>query len=176
MATSDDPGAGGSAAGDRADDADDAVRLAAYAESLADGVDAALAGWVEAQVATIMVAWSGEVPDEVREEARRAGRAARDELGPEVRALLRLDIDDQRTNPMSILRTAAAYPTVVLRAVGVPPVERDRDAEAHFPDDDYDLVPTRFADLDPSLHDAGLRWGAAKAHVHLQRRRREGRR
>jgi hypothetical protein len=158
------------------DDPDDAARLAQYATDLADGIDAALPGWVEAQVARIMVAWSGEVPDAVREEGGRAGRAARDELGPQVRALLALDIDEQRTNPMTILRTAAAYPTAVLRSTGVPPVERDANAEAQFPDDDYDLVPTRFADLDPSLHDAGLLWGAAKAHVHLQRRRREGRR
>ena len=152
--------------------AEDEQRLAGYATALADGIEAALPGWVEAQVARIMVAWTGAVPDEVRAEAGRAGAAARDELGPQVRALLALDIDDQRTNPMSIVRSAAAYPTAVLRAAGVPGIERDADAEAQFPDDDYDLVPTRFADLDPGLHDAGLHWGAAKAHVHLQRRRR----
>lgn len=160
----------------RDDDADDAARLAGYSTALVEGIEAALPGWVEAQVARIMVAWSGEVPDAVRAEAVRAGQAARDELGPQVRALLALDIDDQRTNPMSVVRTAAAYPTAVLRSVGVPPIERDASAEAQFPDDDYDLVPTRFADLDPALHDAGLHWGAAKAHIHLQRRRREGRR
>jgi hypothetical protein len=158
------------------DEPSDDDRLAAYAAALADGIEAALPGWVEAQVARIMVAWSGAVPDDVRAEAGRAGRAARDELGPQVRALLALDIDDQRSNPMTIVRTAAAYPTAVLRSVGVPPVERDASAAAQFPDDDYDLVPTRFADLDPALHEPGLHWGAAKAHVHLQRRRREGRR
>lgn len=158
------------------DVAQDERKLAEYATVLADGIERALPGWVEAQVARIMEAWSGAVPTEVREEAARAGTAARDELGPQVRALLLLDIDEQRANPMSILRTAAAYPTAVLRAAGVPPIERDADAEAHFPDDDYDLVPTRFADLDPALHEPGLHWGAAKAHVHLQRRRSEGRR
>jgi hypothetical protein len=158
------------------DDADDAARLAQYAADLVHGIEEALPGWVEAQVARIMVAWSGEVPTAVRDEAGRAGRAARDELGPQIRALLALDIDDQRTNPMAFVRSAAAYPTAVLRSAGVPPVERDATAEAQFPDDDYDLVPTRFADLDPSLHEAGLLWGAAKAHVHLRRRRGEGRR
>jgi hypothetical protein len=38
----------------------------------------------------------------------------------------------------------------------------------------YDLSPAAFADLDPSLREPGLTWGAAKAHVHLARRRREG--
>jgi len=172
MATPDD-GEPEPAPGDLASDDE---RLAAYADALADGIEAALPGWVEAQVARIMSAWSGAVPDDVRAEAGRAGRAAREELGPQVRALLALDIDEQRSNPMTIVRTAAAYPTAVLRSVGVPPVERDASAEAQFPDDDYDLVPTRFADLDPALHEPGLHWGAAKAHVHLQRRKREGRR
>ena len=158
------------------DDADDAARLVQYSADLVAGIEAALPRWVDAQVVRIMLAWSGEVPAAVRDEAGRAGRAARDELGPQVRALLALDIDEQRSNPMTIVRRAAAYPTAVLRSVGVPPVERDSSAEAQFPDDDYDLVPTRFADLDPSLHEAGLLWGAAKAHIHLQRRRREGRR
>jgi len=171
MARPDDP------TGDGPDAAlSDDERLAAYADELADGIDAALPGWVEAQVRRIMLAWSGGFPDDVRAEAGRAGIAARDELGPRVRALLALDIDEQRSNPMTILRTAAAYPTAVLRSVGVPPVQRDSSAEAQFPDDDYDLVPTRFADLDPALHEPGLHWGAAKAHVHLQRRRAEGRR
>jgi hypothetical protein len=40
----------------------------------------------------------------------------------------------------------------------------------------YDLTPASFADVDPALHEPGLVWGAAKAHVHLARRRREGRR
>ena len=40
-----------------------------------------------------------------------------------------------------------------------------------FPDDDYDLSPATFADIDESLHEPGLVWGAAKAHVVLTRRR-----
>jgi hypothetical protein len=45
-----------------------------------------------------------------------------------------------------------------------------------FPDDVYDLTPASFADVDPALHEPGLVWGAAKAHVHLARRRRQGKR
>ena len=37
----------------------------------------------------------------------------------------------------------------------------------NFPDDVYDLSPATFADVDPALHEPGLVWGAAKAHVHL---------
>ncbi len=53
----------------------------------------------------------------------------------------------------------------MLRTAGVPPVVRDTQAEAQFPDDDYDLTPTKFADLDPALHEPSLAWGAAKAFV-----------
>ena len=47
---------------------------------------------------------------------------------------------------------------------------------AMFPDDLYDLTPGSFRDLDPALHEPGLEWGAAKAHVHLARRRAAGQR
>jgi len=68
------------------------------------------------------------------------------------------------------------HPTAVLAAAGVPTVRRDRVAERLLPDDVYDLAPAAFADVAPELHEPGLVWGAAKAHVVLARRRREGRR
>jgi hypothetical protein len=68
-------------------------------------------------------------------------------------------------NPLAIVREAVAHPTAVLARAGVPPVVRDEHAEQLFPDDAYDLTPGAFADLDPALHEPGLVWGAAKAHV-----------
>ena len=64
----------------------------------------------------------------------------------------------------------------MLAQVGARPVPRDEFRERSFPDDVYDLVPGSFADVDAGLHEPGLVWGAAKAHVHLARRRREGKR
>jgi hypothetical protein len=163
-------------------DPDDAIRLQAYAMGLAEGIDAALPRWVERSVARVHEAWvndgagRAEDADRVRDMARDAGVRARDEIGPQVRELLARDIDEQRGNPLALVRRAVRFPTAVLRDVGVPPVARDAQAEAHFPDDVYDLTPASFADLDPSLHEPGLLWGAAKAHVHLRRRRAEGQR
>ena len=48
---------------------------------------------------------------------------------------------------------------------------RDASAVRHFPDDEYDLVICSYADIHPSLAEPGIVWGAAKAHVHLARRR-----
>lgn len=105
-----------------------------------------------------------------------AGELARVEVCGRLRDLLETDIEDQTASPLQILRTAVTYPTAVLRHAGVPPVERDEFARRGFPGDDYDLTPSSFADIDPSLREPGIRWGAAKAHVHLARRRAEGRR
>ena len=104
-----------------------------------------------------------------------AGQAVVEVEGP-LRELLAQDPDEQRTNPLAIVRGAVRHPTAVLRAAGVPPAERDPHAERLFPDDDYDLTPGAFVDLDPTVHEPGLTWGAAKAHVILARRRAEGRR
>ena len=142
------------------------------ASALADGVEQALPGWVERSVARLVEAWTGAPPSaEVRAAAAAAGARARDEIGPQVRALVMADVDEQRTTPLTIVRTAVAYPAGVLRAAGVPPVERDEFAERSLPDDDYDLTPAALADLDPSgpLGDLGLQWGAAKAWEHKRR-------
>jgi hypothetical protein len=156
-------------------DADES-RLAGYAAVLADGIEHALPGWVIRSVERIARAWRGEDAPDLRAAAEAAGARARDEVGPAVRALLATDVDRQWTNPLDLVRRAVRYPTSVLREAGVPPVVRDEHAERIFPDDVYDLAPGSFADLDPALREPGLIWGAAKAHVVLGRRRREGRR
>jgi len=143
--------------------------LEEQARALADGIDAALPRWVERSVERLLVAYSGSADPAAMASAREAGEAARADVGGRVLALLDTDIDDQRTNPLTILRQAVRYPTEVLRAAGVPPMRRDRFAEERFPDDDYDLTPVSFADIDPALLDAGLAWGAAKAWLHKQR-------
>lgn len=140
-------------------------RLGELASALADGVDAALPAWVETCVRHRLVAWSGRADDATMEAARSAGAQARADVGGRVRALLAMDPDEQWTNPLAIVRSGVSYPTGVLRAAGVPAVVRDPLAEEQFPDDDYDLTPTRFSDLDEELFDVSIAWGAAKAFV-----------
>lgn len=145
-------------------------------DDLVAAVDAALAPWVERSVRRVADAWQpGAGAGLVRAAAVAGGEATR-VVGGRVRALLALDVDDQPTGPLAVLRTAVEYPTVVLHEAGVPPVARDDFATATFPDDPYDLTPGSFRDLDESVHEPGLRWGAAKAHRVLARRRAEGRR
>jgi hypothetical protein len=151
----------------------DEATLGRYAAELADAVERALPTWVERSVER---RFPGAVPDDVRQRARDAGRAAAAEVGTEVRDLLALDIDVQWTNPLALLRSAVRFPAAVLSGAGVPPPHRDVEAERLHPGDVYDLTPAAFADIAPELHEPGLVWGAAKAHVHLARRRAEGKR
>ena len=144
--------------------------LAAYAEALADGVERALPGWVAAAVARRL---PPDQREQRRDEITAAARAAAADVGGRVRELLLLDIDEQWTNPLSLIRSAIRYPNEILAAAGLPEVDRDGQSVRFQPDDVYDLAPASFADLAPELHDLGISWGAAKAHVHLRRRRRE---
>ncbi len=146
---------------------DDEEKLNEYAATLADAVEASLESWVVAQVAKF---WIEGPPDTIQQAAEEAGRAAVQDLAPKLRALLELDIEEQWTNPLAILRTAIDYPMAILRTAGVPPVQRDSTAEQFHPTDVYDITPGGFAAFGPEVGDAGLRWGAAKAHVHLRRR------
>ncbi|MGH1494005.1 MAG: hypothetical protein ACRBK7_32215 [Acidimicrobiales bacterium] len=148
--------------------------LALYATALADGVEEALPGWVAAAVVRRL---SGDLPDGLPENFEdrviSAGREAATDVGGRVRELLALDVDEQWTNPLTLIRTAIRYPNELLREIGVPTVSRDEQAQRFYPDDVFDLIPASFAELGPAVHDLGLSWGAAKAHVHLRRRREE---
>lgn len=158
------------------DDPADAAALAEYAAALGEGIETAIPGWVEGSVRRVLAAQGVAVTEETAMAAARAGTRARDDGAPRVRAVLEADVDDQAGNPLAVLRTLVRYPTDVLRSAGARPVARDEFASRNFPDDVYDLSPATFADVDPGLHEPGLVWGAAKAHVHLARRRREGKR
>lgn len=150
---------------------DDEAALAAHAAALAAGIEAALPGWVVRCVVERADAWQPGLGARLRPAAVAAGHDAAAVVGPKVRALLALDVDAQATGPLALVREAVVHPTAVLAAAGVPDVVRDEFAERAFPSDRYDLAPAAFADLDPSLHEPGLVWGAAKAHVVLRRRR-----
>jgi hypothetical protein len=154
------------------DDPHDLAALERYATGLVDAVDAALPGWVERSVVRVLSVQGLLLDEDGRRRLGTAAAAARAEGAERLRALVALDIDEQRSNPLAVLRSLVRHPAEVLQAAGAHPVVRDEFSRRSFPDDDYDLAPAAFTDVDPSLHEPGLLWGAAKAHVHLARRRR----
>lgn len=142
--------------------------LTAAGAVLADAVDAATEHWI----ASCVTARLGRPLGDPERAAIAAGATtARAEEVVRLRQLLALDLDAQWTNPLAILRALVVYPTAILRDAGVAAVERDDHAMAMAPDDSYDLTPAAFADFGPEVHEAGMLWGAAKAHLHLRRRK-----
>ena len=91
-----------------------------------------------------------------------------------LRATLLVDVDEQRVNPLQTLREAVRFPTEVLREAGVPVKVRDEYDEKINPEDVYGIGPAHWNDIDESLTEPGIVWGAAKASTVLQRRRAEG--
>lgn len=166
-------GTGASAGGSPAaadGEAPDAA-LARLGSELADAVVAVLSRWVERSVTDLVRAWSGTVRPEDLIAARAAAATAAAEVGPELHRLLAADVDDQWTNPMTLVRRAVVPATAALRDAGVGEVTRSPTDESRFPDDVYGLTPGTFADLDPSLQEPGIVWGAVKARAHLARHR-----
>lgn len=108
--------------------------------------------------------------ERVAEAAARAQRFVEDRLGE----LLRLDIDQQRTTPLSIFRDAVRFPVEVLHGFGAAPVYRGDVSRWAFPNDPFGITPANLRDIGDEVHHAGVVWGAAKAFLHLQRRRDEG--
>lgn len=88
--------------------------------------------------------------------------------------LLLLDVDEQRLNPLHILRQSTQFATAALKESGVPPVARDDFDQKSMPDDVYAIGPLTWRDLSDKVHDAGITWGAWKAASVLTRRRAEG--
>ncbi len=148
----------------------DEATFAEISDALATAIDAALERWVRRVVRERCDAAGVPIDGAADAAISDAAARCRSEVSPRVRTLLETDLDDQRSTPLALLRQAVVVPTEVLRALGVPPVTRDEFAVRSFPGDLYALSPASFGDVDESLHEPGLVWGAAKAHVHLARR------
>jgi len=103
-----------------------------------------------------------------------AGVRAQDFVETRLGALLALDIDRQRTTPLSIFRDAVRFPVEALHAMGAAPVHRGDVSRWAFPNDPFGITPGNLSDIGDEVHHAGIVWGAAKAGLHLERRRADG--
>ena len=157
-------------------DRTDEQRFAEHGRQLAAAIDAVIEPWVTRCVTETCAAAGIPVDDRVRDAASDAARRCRREVAAEMAALVAADVDAQTVTPLQVLRTSVRFPTEALVDLGVEPPRRDDFDRRAFPEDIYGLGPAGFSDVDPSLRDPGLAWGAAKAHVVLARRRAEGRR
>ena len=144
----------------------EAALLAQHTATLRD----ALAEKVPQWAATVVQALTPE-PDspESDEAVERVRTTAETETVPELTRLLDTDIDAQWCSPLDVVRTLVPVLTDTLDQLGAAARPRDARSQELMPDDIYAITPATFADIHPSLHEPGLGWGAAKAHVHLRR-------
>jgi hypothetical protein len=142
----------------------------------------ALTGVVEPWLQRILINTAAEqlgcrtqgLPDELVAEVMTAAKQHAVEVLAKISDLLGTDVDAQRQNPLALLRTAAIGASSVLQHHGVSPVARDDFEVTAFPLDHYRVAPASWVDIDPSLQDPGITWGAWKAAHVLSRRRQEG--
>lgn len=154
--------------------AEDEAKLAGYASRLMEVAEQVLPTWVERAVISRTSVERFETDSLLFVATHQAQVDAARTVMPKLRVLLRLDIDRQRSTPLEVIRKAVPFPSRVLQLAGVPEVERDEFATRQLPTDVYDLTPMSLAAVHEDLHMPGLEWGAAKAHVHLRRRREAG--
>jgi hypothetical protein len=153
---------------------DETERFARYRDELVDAVDASVRPWIERSIREVAERQGGPgaVTDRLLTDAADAADATHDEVVPALRALMRVDAEAQRANPLQLLRDGVRHATAVLAAHGVPPVRRDQLQQETLPLDVYDIAPATWADIGADLVEPGITWSAAKAHVVLTRRRR----
>ena len=139
------------------------------AGALLGAVVRAYPGWLRARMGAI----AGDVHG-ANEAVERAVAAAAAWLQDALGRLLATDPDEQRSNPLHVIRSASRFANVELAVLGVTPPARDEFDTRAMPDDTYAIGPLAWMDLGQDVHDAGIEWGAWKAATVITRRRSEG--
>ncbi len=85
--------------------------------------------------------------------------------------LINADVEEPLSGPLERIRREVEPLNDALDRLGVPAPHRDVVDVQMRPADRHTLGPMTFRDLGENVHEAGITWGAAKAHLHLQRRR-----
>lgn len=137
-----------------------------YSQTLLDAVLAAIPSWLTLKSETVAPGIEIDTPSIVN--------STLEFVRANMTELLSTDVDEQRANPLHLLRQSTRFITSALRDAGVPPVKRDEFDQQSMPDDIYAFGPLTWRDLSEEAHDAGITWGAWKAATVLTRRRAEG--
>lgn len=124
--------------------------------------------WLRGRVALL---GAGRLGDAEREHAVQTSANV---LAGELREFLATDVDEQRMNPLQIIRRSTAAVAGALRAAGVAAPQRDEFEQRGMPEDPYAIGPVAWLDLGETVHETGITWGAWKAATVLTRRRPEG--
>lgn len=140
-----------------------------YSDAFAQAVMDVIGPWAEQSMRAVFHGAHVPIDDEIATRINVVQTEVVDQVGQAFHALMNTDIDQQRTTPLEVIRAAVPLCTALLADYNLAPVQRDSFAQQQFPGDLYGLTPHHISDIDESLREPALVWGAAKAHVHLQR-------
>jgi len=145
-----------------------------YPQRLHDAVVANVPRWIERITLLACEGQSVDRRDAVQAVLSNVKADTQAFVQEQLGVLLSTDVDQQRTNPLEVLRASTRFATAALRDAGVPAPARDEFQQRLDPDDEYLLGPMSWMDLGEDVHEAGIEWGAWKAATVLTRRRAEG--
>jgi len=149
-------------------------QLSEYSQTLLDACVAAIPQWITNRIQHVCLVSGGVIPEIVTTKVAGVAHATQAQVQIDLMALLSVDIDSQRTNPLQVLRGSTLMATALLIEAGIPQVRRDEFEVRSMPDDMFALGPLTWRDLGDDVHDAGIQWGAWKAAMIISRRRDEG--
>lgn len=148
--------------------------LSEYSQRLFDACVVAVPEWITNRIHNVCLMSSGIIPEIVTTKVAGVAQATQAQVQIDLMALLSVDVDAQRTNPLQVLRGSTLMATALLIEAGIPPAQRDEFEVRSMPDDMFALGPLTWRDLGDDVHDAGIEWGAWKAAMIISRRREEG--
>lgn len=149
-------------------------QLSEYSQMLFDACVAAIPEWITNRIQHVCLMSGGIIPEIVTTKVADVALATQAQVQIDLMALLSVDVDAQRTNPLQVLRGSTLKATALLVEAGIPPVRRDEFEVRSMPNDMFSLGPLTWRDLGDDVHDAGIQWGAWKAAMIISRRRDEG--
>lgn len=144
----------------------DDEKFHAYGQQLLTGVSSSIRGWLNTTISNRL----GEATFD--HDLQRELEQVSCDVEQSITTLVNADVDEPLSGPLERIRRAVEPLNDALENRGAPQPARDPVEAAMRPADQYALGPMTFRDLGDDVHEAGIAWGAAKAHLHLQRRRR----
>jgi hypothetical protein len=146
-------------------DANDEAKFFEHGERLHQAITGAIRPWLNAVIEsrvpdTAISAQLAETLDGISTAVDRS-----------IAELINADVQEPLSGPLERIRREVEPLNDALDHLGVPAPQRDAVDVQMRPADRHALGPMTFRDLGENVHEAGITWGAAKAHLHLQRRR-----
>lgn len=148
--------------------------LEQYPRDLYDAVVVAIPAWISRRMLEISSLGGMSASADFMSLIEEVAQHTVQQISGDLLVLLSTDVDQQRYNPLQVIREANVFANRALEGAKVPVPHRDEFDSQVMPHDIYSVGPLTWRDLSEDVHEAGISWGAWKAATVLTRRRAEG--